>query len=447
MRRLTRREYGGLTVRGFLGGALLAGSLIAGGGAFVGVTSAGAAAPLNTSTTCVSPSKATSAQLSSNTGVTKNSVTVGNVSIVSGPVPGLFEGAPVGVKAYFSYINSKGGVNGRKLLVDAKDDAFSGEQNKTETQQALASDFGMVGNFSLFDSYGCTPLAQNTAVPDVSVTLDPTTNALPNVFSSQPLAVGQSLGPLTYYKKHFPKDMNVGTIVSNVASSLAQWAGQKAALEHEGYHITYVRDIGPTESDFTTDVISMRNDHVNAVDLTAVDWQVGAEFVQNAAAQGWHPGLIFSGGPIYADQFIAHAGGPAATNGIQIGQAQALYLGQDAKNLPADKLFLQYVHKVMPSWTPDLFTLYGWTSAQLFVQALQAAGSNPTRGSVLAQLKKITSFNASGLLAPANPAQKKPASCYVMLQIKNGQYVRTQPAKSGFSCDTTYFYASGGSGS
>ena len=101
-----------------------------------------------------------------------------------------------------------------------------------------------------------------------------------------------------------------------------------------------MRDIGPTETDFTTDVISMRNDNVNAVDLTAVDWQVGAEFVQDAAAQGWHPGLIFSAGPIYADQFVAHAGGPAATNGIQIGQAQALYLGQDANTIPADKLFL-----------------------------------------------------------------------------------------------------------
>jgi hypothetical protein len=190
----------------------------------------------------------------------------------------------------------------------------------------------------------------------------------------------------------------------------------------------------------------MKNDNVNAVDLTGLDWQVGAEFVQQAAAQDCHPGLIFSAGPIYADQFIAHAGGPAATNGIQIGQAQALYLGQDAKNLPADKLFLQYVQKVSPSWTPDLFTLYGWVSAALFVQALKAAGANPTRGSVLAQLSKITSFNAAGLLAPANPAQKKPASCYVMMQIKNGKYQRTQPTTSGFSCNSSYYYAPGGAG-
>ncbi len=439
---VTRRGQAGHTVRGLLAGTLITGTLVVAGGALLGAGPAGAAPAINTSTTCPSPSKLTPAEAASTTGVTKNSITVGNVSIVSGPVPGLFEGASIGTKAYFDYINStKGGVNGRKLMVNGVDDAFSGETNRTETQDAVASDFGLVGSFSLFDSYGCKALAQNPGVPDVSVTLDPVTNALPNVFSAQPLAVGSGLGPLQYYKKHFPKDTTVGTIVSNVQTSLSQWTGQKAALEHEGYHVAYVRDIGPTETDFTTDVISMRNDNVNAVDLTAVDWQVGAEFVQNAAAQGWHPGLIFSGGPIYADQFVSHAGGPAATNGIQIGQAQALYLGQDANTIPADKLFLSYVKKVSPSWTPDLFTLYGWASGALFVQALQAAGPNPTRGSVLTQLKKITSFNAAGLIAPANPAQKKPASCYVMMQIKNGNYVRTQPAKSGFSCDSTYYYA------
>jgi ABC-type branched-subunit amino acid transport system substrate-binding protein len=426
--------------RGVLGGSLLVGTLVVGSGAVIGTSSAGAA---SSSSTCPAPSPITAADAASTTGVTPKSITVGNVSIITGPVPGLFEGAPIGVKAYFDYINSKGGVDGRKLLVDSKDDAFSGQQNETETQEIIGSDFALVGSFSLFDGYGCKALATNPAVPDVSVTLDPGTNALPNDFSAQPLAVGSGLGPLKYYKAHYPKDLTVGTIVSNAASALAQWAGQAAALQHEGYKIAYVDDVNPLASDFTTDVINMRNDKVNAVDLTALDWQDAAIFMQNAAAQNWHPGLVFSGGPVYADQFISHAGGAAATNGIQIGQAQALYLGQDASHIPAVSAFNKYVKKVSPSWTPDLFTLYGWASGALFVQALQAAGKHPTRGSVLAQLKKITSFDAGGLLAPTNPAKKIPSNCYVMMQIKNGKFVRVLPKTSGFDCNGTYFYASG----
>jgi ABC-type branched-subunit amino acid transport system substrate-binding protein len=356
-------------------------------------------------------------------------------------VPGLFQGASVGVKAYFNYINSKGGVYGRKLTVDAKDDAFSGSQNGTETQDAINSDFGMVGSFSLFDGYGCKALAANPAVPDVSVTLDPNAGALPNNFSTVPTVLGASLGPFQYYKKHYPKNTTIGAIVSDVSSAKQQFQGEMAAAEHVGYKQGYVDYINPLQSDFTTDVINMRNKGVNAVDLTAVDWQVAAIFVQNAATQNWHPGLIFSGGPVYAKQFVSHAGGPAVTNGIMIGQAFPLYLGEDANKVPADKLFLLYTKKVNPSWVPDLYTLFGWASGQLFVQALQAAGPNPTRGTVIDQLKKITSFNASGMVSPTNPAGKKPSGCFMMATLKGGNYVRVTP-KSGFDCSSSYFYAS-----
>ena len=102
-------------------------------------------------------------------------------------------------------INSKGGVNGRKLVVDSKDDAFSGQQNQTDTQGATNSDFAMVGSFSLFDGYGCAALASNTAVPDVSVTLDPGTDALPNDFSAQPLSGQEPSGPSSTTRSTSPR--------------------------------------------------------------------------------------------------------------------------------------------------------------------------------------------------------------------------------------------------
>ncbi len=438
MTRRGSRPQAGRAFRGLLGGSLLAGTLAIGGGAAVASGPAGAQS--SSSNTCPVTTAATPAQDASTTGVTSTSITVGNVSIISGPVPGLFEGASIGVKAYFDYINSKGGVDGRKLLVEAKDDAFSGQQNETETQDAINSDFAMVGSFSLFDGYGCKALAADPAVPDVSVTLDPNAGALPNDFSADPTVLGSTLGTWQYYKKHYPKDLNIGTIVSDTSSAEEQMNGELAAAKSVGYKVTYVDDINPLQSDFTTDVINMRSKGVNAVDLTGIDWQDAAIFVENANTQNWHPGLIFSGGPVYADQFISHAGGPAATNGIMIGQSFPLYLGQDASTVPAVKLFLEYTKKVNSSWVPDLYTLFGWASGQLFVQALQAAGPHPTRGAVIAQLKKITSFDASGMVSPTNPAQKKPSGCFVMATIKNGQYVRVLP-KTGFDCDTKFFYA------
>ncbi len=411
--------------------------------AALGAGAAPAGAAPAASSQCAPPQTPTAAELSSTTGVTPSTVTVGNVSIISGPVPGLFEGAPIGVKAYFAYLNSKGGVDGRKLKVNSQDDGFSGSNNQAETQQVISQDFAMVGNFSLFDSYGCKLLADNPAVPDVSVTLDPGTNALPNDFSAQPLAQGVAEGTLKYMRTKFPADTKLGTIVSNNATALAQWSGEEKALTAAGFHVDYVDEVSPLASDFTTDIINMRNKGINALYLTALDWQDGALIMRDAYQQGWKPPLIFSGGPLYADQFIKSAGGAAVANGIWITQGQALYLGQDESSVPADKTFLTWVKKTDPSWTPDLYTLYGWASAQMFAQALAAAGPHPTRGAVLAQLKKITTFNASGLLGTAHPASKLPSGCFVVAQIKNGTYVRVHPTGSGFDCSSPFFYAFG----
>ena len=445
--RREQREHGGRAGRGLrclLGGSLLAGGLAVGGAALVGTVPAGAES--TASGTCTPALAPTAAEQASTTGITSKSVTVGNVSTISGPVPGLFEGASTGVKAYFDMVNSEGGVDGRKLLVDAKDDAFSGQQNMTETQDAVNSDFALVGSFSLFDGYGCAALASNTAVPDVSVTLDPGTNALPNDFSAQPLSGKGTLGPVEYYKQHYPKDTTVGAIVSDVASAKTQMAQQFAGMKSVGYKIGYVDYVNPLASDFTTDVINMKSAGVDAVDLGGVDWQDAAIFVENAATQNWHPGLIFSTGPVYADQFISHAGGPAVTSGIQIGQVYALYLGQDATTVPAVKQFDTWVKTVNSSWVPDLYTLFGWVSADMFVQALKAAGPHPTRGSVMAQLQKITSFNANGIMAGSDPAAKTVTPCFLMAGIKNGTFVREVPKGSGFDCNAKLYDASGVTG-
>ena len=45
------------------------------------------------------------------------------------------------------------------------------------------------------------------------------------------------------------------------------------------------------------------------------------------------------------------------------------------------------------------------------------------------------------MVSPTNPAAKKPSGCFMMATLKNGKFVRVLP-KSGYDCNTTYFYAS-----
>src|ERR1700722_5000857 len=90
-------------------------------------------------------SKAASAAAPPTPGITATTVTVGSISDISAPVPGLFGGSKIGTEAYFAYINSPGGVNGRKLVLDARDSAFSSGTIANETQSIAKTDFAIVG--------------------------------------------------------------------------------------------------------------------------------------------------------------------------------------------------------------------------------------------------------------------------------------------------------------
>ncbi len=107
---------------------------------------------------------------SDHTGITSNSIRVGNVSTLA--IGGLFKGALVGTQAYADYVNSQGGVNGRHIVVDSADDQYTGTGNKQATQAAVTNDAALVGGFSTFDSYGGAVLAKNPGVPDVTQVLD-----------------------------------------------------------------------------------------------------------------------------------------------------------------------------------------------------------------------------------------------------------------------------------
>ncbi|HWC39859.1 MAG TPA: ABC transporter substrate-binding protein [Acidimicrobiales bacterium] len=362
---------------------------------------------------------------------------MGNVSILSGPVPGLFQGAPKGASAFFAYQNSLGGVNGRKIVLKSSDDAFSCNQNQNETQSLSGQALAFVGSFSLFDNCGAKVLQATPNIPDVAFSLDPVAQALPNNFSPSPLANGYRTGPFIYFKQHYPQAIgHVGSIVSNVPSSIASWNNEKGAMQQVGgYHVAYERDIPPLDTDFTSDVVRMRNAGVQMVLLDNVDVTRAADFLNNAQQQGWHPQLFESGGVAYDAKFFKLTN-PGAGQGLLDDQTQALYLGQDAKTTPEVALFNKWMSSTNPGFAPDIFTVYGWTSARLFTQALQAAGQNPTRDSVLAALRNIHSFNSNGLIATGDPAGKTAPTCWVLIKVNNNQYQRVPPSPaSGFTCN------------
>jgi len=383
-----------------------------------------------------------SSAFSDHTGITSSSVQLGNISTLDF---GLFKGAAVGTQAYADYVNSTGGINGRTLKVNSGNDGYNnGANNKSLTTAAIQSDFALVGSFSLNDSFGGTVLAQNPGMPDVSVTLDPTTNKLANVVSPVPLGTGWELGPLQYFKQKFPTGVtSVGALIADQASAGAQWTGEKTAMEHLGYKVVYDNTFPISQTDFTPNVIAMRNAGVKMLFIEQMPVNYASAVIKALNQQNYHPTVVL-GASTYSSKLVSSSGGASATNGDYLEQNTSLYLGEDQATIPAVGTFLHWVSVAAPGFKPDLFTLYGWVSAELFAQALQNAGTNPSRGSLLQALSKVTSYSGNNIIAPANPAQKTNGNCYLLAQIQGGRLQRLDdpPVTSsthGYRCDYSYY--------
>lgn len=370
-------------------------------------------------------------------GVTATNIVVGNVSSLTGPVPGLFKGAVVGTKAYIAYLNSKGGIFGRTILLKVGDDKISADENRAQTINLAPQVFAFVGSFSTFDEAGAAEIEKRN-IPDVGYSLSPGRQANKTNFSPQPLPPGWRLGPLNYFKQTYGDAVTskVGALVVNVTSPKQAYAGEKAAMESLGYKIVYERFVQATESDFTADVVQMRRAGVEMLIMT-YDVTNFVRVAKAMAQQNWKPKLMNWGSNAYDPDFLS--GGGAAVEGSVLDQQQVLYGGEDRASVPEVGLFLDWMKRVDPSFKPDLFALYGWTSAMLFAQAAQAAGPKLTRAALFDALKKIDNFDGNGLLAPVGPASKRPSNCWLAIEVKGGKFVRKTPP-SGFRCnDGGYF--------
>jgi branched-chain amino acid transport system substrate-binding protein len=365
-------------------------------------------------------------------GVTATTVTVGQVDDLTLPISGLFKGARDGTQAYFDYVNSLGGVNGRKIKLDAQDSAYSNGVVAINTAAQIKNDFALVGGFSLDDAAE-EPLIASSKMPDVAYPLDPELSNLPTAYSPVPNNDNDfSTTIFKVLKKKFPQAItHVGILWANATPStmLAEKAFERG-MKSQGFKIVYDAGFSPSQTTFLSNVLTMKARGVRLFFAQALPDAYAATVAKEMQQQNFHP--INVEADAYSANLIKE-GGPAV-NGMYIEIGYLLYLGADG-HLPAVKLFTKWMKEADPSANFELQALFGWASAQLFVDGLRNAGSPPTRAGLEVALNKITSFNASGLLTTSDPAHNVPGSCVILAQVQNGNVVRVSPTpKTGFLC-------------
>ena len=373
-------------------------------------------------------------------GVTADEIRIGNVSTLSGPVPGLFRGAVIGTQAVVAYQNSLGGIHGRRIVLEVRDDQLDAGQNRAVTKDLLDKVFAFAGSFQVYDDASADDVGKS-GIPDVTPALSGARRRLANNFNIAPAEEGGTqLGPFNYYKSKFPEEIKaVGTLWGDVPISKASQLANEAAGTSVGFNFIYSRGYQPTETDFTADVVRMRQQGVRIVYLAGSEPKTLARIANAMRQQSFNvPIITMNIG--YDPSLNALAG--EALEGMYTTMAWSMFVGEDAANVAEVRLMNQWLQKVKPGYAPDLYALFGWASGRLLFKAMDQVGPHLTRTAVNDALRNSGTFDANQLLAPADPGKKVPPTCIVVTILRRGRFERIDTPPTGFRCDLGGYFRS-----
>jgi ABC-type branched-subunit amino acid transport system substrate-binding protein len=393
---------------------------------------------------CLSPTSAGASTTSGSVpGITKSTITIGHIADISGPIPGLMLGSQQGMQAWAAYVNSTGGIDGRKIILDDQDSALNCTNFTNEIASIAKSDFAMVGSASAADTCGLTTLKANPNFVDIPAFFVGTNYiTLPNVFTAAAQPPGWRDGQYVWVKDKYgaAATKKFAALYSTVIA--AEYHAQLAAATSVGYQEVYERGVGETESNFTSDILRMKSDGVEVVDLSSLTPAQDADFEQQASQQSFHPDAVIAFA--YDDSLPKLLGSSSEANNMIVPLNTALYLGQDKKAIPEVATMIKWLHKTNPTATMNQYAAESWGAGLLFEQAMKTLGANPTQAGLRTAISHVTSFSGNGLYPTQNPGQKIPNGCEVITGYKNGTFARIDPATApGFYCKGKYVLYSG----
>ena len=344
------------------------------------------------------------------TGVTSSTIKLGiTVPLTGAAAPG-YNKVPAAMKAYFDYVNANGGVNGRKIQLVVKDDGYSPATTLSVTNDLILKDkvFALVGTLGTANNEATTRLVNSHGVPRLFVNTGysgfadmkkyPTTFPLFPSYATEAKAMGKYIADnlaghkvaLIYQDDDFGADALKGfaTAGTTFAAKIPYSALSQADPSVVGKWVT--------------SIVAAQADTVIMFGVTS--------------ATGALAGGLYKAGLIGKVQMILGSVGSDGTTlkGLLGPLAPALAGSIAASFLPSPSdatdeyvnLFKTVNTQYNAGATFDNNVLVGMNTAMLTVEALRAAGANPTRAGLIKAIETKGSTWASAAFSPISYSAK-----------------------------------------
>jgi ABC-type branched-subunit amino acid transport system substrate-binding protein len=389
-------------------------------------------------------------------GVTADTIRIAVIADVDNAArPGLFQGSVEGVRAAAKFINDNGGVaGGRRIQVDFIDSKLSADEARNALVRACQEDFAIVGTTALFMNNiepmtSCADQAGRvTGLPDVPVLQTEIAHQCSQT-SFAVIVVGLDCatrdaaqkkvtvraGPAKYYTKRNKGLHGVFTLAGDLRSTVNAGLSQVAMYKSFGVKADgefKVSGLSP-QAAYTPIAQAIKQNSSTYV-LNNVDYKANVLLRREAQVQGVTSVKVWDCGLQCYDRRTIEEGGDAVE-----GQYVSLFFTpfEEAKQ---NKAVNNYLKSLESRDDADGFGAQAWAAGLFFRDVVNrvagADGNNGvTRARFLEEAAKIHDFTADGMLGSTDVGGRKVGPCVVMLQVKDGKFVRVHPKKKAtFDC-------------
>ncbi len=350
-------------------------------------------------------------------------IEIGNVGTLSGPLGPNNTPVEQGVEAWVAYINTHGGLAGRKVVLHTADDTGSPTTFDLLSQQQVQTDHvvAFVGDEGPGTVQGGTAYLEKVGVPVIGGSNEnPSYQTSPDFFNTVTNAdYMDQYDIINALQKFYPSEKKIGVVYCSTIEACTVIPGQwKVSAPQLGEDLVYSAAAPLTQVDFTTYCLAAKSAGAQAV-YVVEGLQAESTFGKNCQAQGYNPTVIIDTSAV-SPALIANGG--SSSNGA-VGVAQVLPGWTPGAQLAPLRAFL----KTTPQQT-NTAALLGWEAG---VTLQYAAKYLPKTGTitpkeVTAALHKINGSTLGGLTAPlkfGQPGKANPGTnCYYPVEVKNGKW-------------------------
>ena len=329
-------------------------------------------------------------------GVYPDKVVIGSFQALSGAVAPIGVSMRKGMDAYFNWVNTTGGVHGRKIELIVADDQFNPSRTVIEVKRMVEQDkvFSIVGGLG---SPGCLAVMDylnDMKVPFVYQGGGTSLFAIPPkeyIFSVQPNYTLEGSLMAKYFTEVLDKQ-RIGIVYRADDAGKEAHESMKVWLAEHGMSNRLVAEIpvSVTALSFDNEIIQLMQRNCDAVAL--VMWvPQSPNLLKQAQDYGFTP--LFLGSYANPDPTVVDMAGDAA-EGFQ---AMAwVYLDAESEEFAK---YIDIYQQSFPGEIPNAYAAAGFIAGEVFTEGLRRAGEMPTRRKLVNALE--TMYNWQGLISPA----------------------------------------------